>query len=33
MTALYLIVLRAALVVGAFAGLVLSSHRARRPHG
>lgn len=33
MTALYLIVLRAALAVGAFAGLVLSPHRARHPYG
>lgn len=33
MTGLYLIVLPAALVVGALAGPVLSLHRARRHNG
>lgn len=33
MTALYLLVLPAALAVGAVAGLVLSPHRTRRPGG
>ena len=33
MTALYLLVLPAAIVLGAVAGLVLSPHRARRPRG
>lgn len=33
MTALYLLVVPAALAVGAVAGLVLSPHRTRRPKG
>lgn len=33
MRALDLLALPAAIAVGAVAGVVLSSHRARRPHG
>lgn len=33
MTAIYLLVVPAALVVGAVAGLVLSPYRTRRPGG
>lgn len=33
MTAIYLLVVPAALAVGAVAGLVLSPHRTRRPSG
>ena len=33
MSAIYLLALRAAIAVGAVAGLVLSPHRTRRPKG